>query len=201
MSEQELMDRIMDGDLIGILSFVSIFAVCPAAWLIGKIKKPWGGMDYLGHERVKWWGWPIWLTITFILMMGMNALGPMLGLDEMHDSMITMAKSTDYPVLLFLGIAVGAPFVEEFIFRGVLWRGFRKSRLGLWGTIILTTIFWSALHIQYMNEPVIFIFLFIFGIILGLAREKTGNIWVPVTMHALNNGISAIVMLTTEFPA
>lgn len=201
MSEQELMDRIMDGDLIGIISFVSIFAVCPAAWLIGKIKKPWGGMEYLGHRSVKWWSWPMWLIITFVLMMAMNTLGPMLGLDEMHDSMITMAQSTDYPILLFLGIAVGAPFVEEFIFRGVLWTGWRKSRLGLWGTIALTTIFWSLLHIQYMNEPSIFLFLGAFGILLGLAREYTGSIWVPVAMHALNNGISAIAMLTTELPA
>ena len=199
MNEEELMARLMDGDVVGIVSFISIFAVCPVAWFIGKIKKPWGGMEYLGQEHTKWWSWPMWLGITFAMMMGMNSLGPTLGLEEMHDSMVAMAKSTDYPVLLFLGIAVGAPFVEEFLFRGVLWRGWVKS-VGLWGTIALTTILWSLLHVQYMNEPVIFIFLGSFGVVLGLARHYTGNIWIPVAMHALNNGVSAIAMLTTELP-
>ena len=194
-SEGKMGQEELNGDVIGTLSFGSILAVCPLAWLMGRVKKPWGGMEYLGHQRVAWWKWPMWLGLTFALMMGMNAAGPMLGMDEMHDSMVSMAKSTDYPILLFLGIAVGAPLVEEFIFRGVAWRGWRGSFLGLWGTIFLTTLIWSLLHIQYINEPPIFIFLALFGVVLGLAREYTGNIWVPVAMHALNNGLAAITML------
>ncbi|MEN8693178.1 MAG: lysostaphin resistance A-like protein [Akkermansiaceae bacterium] len=200
MKEEELMARMMDGDTVGVIAFISIFAVCPLAWFMGKIKKPWGGMEYLGTEKVVWWKWLMWLGITFGLMITMSALGPALGMDEMHDSMVDMATSTDYPILLFLGIAVGAPFVEEFIFRGIAWRGWRKS-VGLWGTIAITTVIWSLLHVQYMNEPPIFIFLAVFGIVLGLAREYTGNIWVPVAMHALNNGISAIAMLTADLPS
>lgn len=198
MSEEELMTRMLDGDVIGTLTVVTIFAVCPLAWFMGKVKKPWGGMEYLGHRKVAWWQWPVWWVITFLLMMGMNALGPSLGMDEMHDSMISMTQSTDYPVLLFLGIAVGAPLVEEFVFRGIAWRGWRKSWLGLWGTIILTTLLWSVLHLQYLNEPPIFIFLAVFGVVLGLAREYTGNVWVPVMMHALNNGVAAVAMLTAD---
>lgn len=199
INPDELQAQLMDGDLIGVLSFSTILFVCPLAWVMGKIKKPWGGMEYLGNQNVVWWKWLMWLAITFALMMTMSALGPALGMDDMHDSMVSMAKSTDYPVLLFLGIAVGAPLVEEFVFRGIAWRGWRHTRMGLWGTIFLTTVIWSLLHIQYLNEPSIFIYLASFGVVLGLAREFTGNIWVPVAMHALNNGISTYVMLTSSF--
>ena len=198
MSEEQLMALVMDGDVLGGLTFGSILVVCPLAWMFGKLKKPWGGMEYLGQMRIAWWQMPIWLGITFALMMGMNALGPSLGMDEMHDSMVMMTQTTDYPILLFLGIAVGAPLVEEFIFRGIAWRGWRNSAMGLWGTVAATTVIWGALHLQYLNEPPIFIFLAVFGVVLGLAREYSGNIWVPVAMHALNNGVAAWAMLTTD---
>jgi hypothetical protein len=107
--------------------------------------------------------------------------------------MVTMANTTQFPILLFLGVAIGAPLVEEFMFRGALWRGWRASKLGLWGTLVLTSFFWAILHLQY--PPVIIAYIFCLGLILGLAREKTGNLWVPVWMHAVNNGIATFEML------
>ncbi|MGJ8695459.1 MAG: CPBP family intramembrane glutamic endopeptidase [Verrucomicrobiaceae bacterium] len=197
ISEEELMGLLMDGDVIGAVSFVAIFAVCPAAWFLGRAKKPWGGWEYLGNAAVRWWKWPMWLAVTYLLGIGMSLVAPSMGIDEMHESMVQMATSTDYAILLFLGVAIGAPLVEEFMFRGLLFRGWRESRLGLWGTLILTSLIWTSMHVQY--EAPILGFLFVFGIILGLAREWTGNVWVPVAMHALNNGLSVIVMLTTDF--
>ena len=200
ISNEDIMALVMDGDLLGTLAFVSIFAVCPLAWIIGKVKKPWGGCEYLGNAAVRWWKWPLWLAATFLLAFGFGLIGPYLGIDEMHESMVQMATSTEYPILLFLGVAIGAPLVEEFIFRGVLFRGWRgKTNVGLWVTLILTSFLWAILHVQYEIEIIAFIF--ILGILLGLARELTGNLWVPVAMHALNNGISVIVMLTTDFRA
>lgn len=200
LKRAELEGRLMDGDLVGIMSFAAIFAVCPLAWVIGKVKKPWGGWEYLGNAAVRWWKWPAWLAATYLLAAGFGLLAPSLGIDGMHESMVQMATTTDYPILLFLGVAIGAPLVEEFIFRGVLFRGWRgKSQLGLWVTLILTSAIWAVIHRQYEIEIISFIF--VFGILLGLAREWTGNLWVPVAMHALNNGISVIVMLNTDFSA
>jgi membrane protease YdiL (CAAX protease family) len=194
-AQEDLTMALMDGDLVGTLAFVSIFFVCPLAWIIGKVKRPWGGWEYLGAARTSWWQWLIWLLLTLVLGASLNLLSPLLGISEMHDSMVTMTRTTQYPILLILGIAVGAPLVEEFIFRGVAYRGWRESPLGMWGTIIFTTVLWGLLHMQYFNEPWILGFLFLFGILLALAREKTGNIWVPVAMHALNNSLAVFYML------
>jgi len=200
MSEVDLMALLMDGDLIGLLSFASIFVVCPLAWFVGKVRPHWGGWEYLGNVPVRWWKWPVYLAATYGLALGFGLLAPVIGVQEMHESMVKMATSTQYPILLFLGVAVGAPHVEEFIFRGVLFRGWRgNSRASLWAMLIITSALWAVLHVQYELEIIAFIF--VFGLLLGLAREWTGSLWVPVAMHALNNGISVVVMLTTDFNA
>jgi uncharacterized protein len=95
---------------------------------------------------------------------------------------------------LFLVIVFLAPVVEEFFFRGYLFRAWRHTKLGLWGTLVLTSVLFALLHgAQY---PVIILgFLFILSVLLGLAREKTGSIWPPVAMHVGNNAVAGAFVI------
>lgn len=183
----------MDGDIVGVLAFSTIFFICPLCWLIGHLRKGWTGWEYLGQAKVKWWQWPLWGAITIGCSFVFSFLAPHLGITGPDPSMTQMAESTQFPILLYLGVGIAAPLVEEFMFRGVLYRGWRESRLGLWGTILLTSLCWAALHVQY---PLVTIgYIFTLGIVLGIAREKTGSLWVPIWMHALNNGLATLTML------
>ena len=188
-----LFNNMLDGDVAGFAAFTTIFVICPACWLLGKVRPHWGGWEYLGVERVKWWHWPVWGAVTCGFGVLFGYLGPSLGVEEMDDSMVEMADTTDFPILLFLGVAIAAPLVEEFIFRGVLFRGWRESKMGLILTLVLTSFIWTSLHVQY--PAIILWYLFFFGIVLGLAREWTGNIWVPVWMHCVNNVLAIWEML------
>jgi len=191
--EDTLTTLTLDGDIIGVAAFSAIFAVCPFCWFLGSRRPGFTGWSYLGNERVKWWSWPVWGAATIACAVVFGLLSPYLGVEENDESMMAMAESTDIPFLLYLGVGIGAPLVEEFIFRGALWRGWRSSRLGLAGTLVLTSFLWAALHVQY---PLITIcYIFVLGMLLGWAREKTGSIWVPVGMHALNNGLATLQML------
>lgn len=191
--EKRVADLALDGDVAGVAAFLAIFVVCPLCWFLGRVRPGFSGWSYLGNDRVKWWHWPVWGAATIACSVIFGMLAPYLGVKEKDDSMVAMAASTDIPLLLYLGVGIGAPLVEEFIFRGMLWRGWRASRLGLPGTLILTSFLWALPHVQY---PVVTIcYIFVLGLVLGLAREKTGSIWVPVWMHALNNGIATIQML------
>ena len=192
-TDSDLLALALDGDIAGTVAFISIFFVCPLCWTVGKIRPNYTGWEYLGNNRVKWWQWPFWAAITIACSLLFGLLAPFLGIDGPDESMVTMANTTQFPILLFLGLAIGAPLVEEFMFRGALWRGWRASKLGLRGTLVLTSFFWAILHLQY--PPVIIAYIFCLGLILGLAREKTGNLWVPVWMHAVNNGIATFEML------
>lgn len=183
-----------DGDVIGLVTFATLFFICPVCWLIGQVRPGFSGLEYLGSERVKWWQWIFWggLTVAMAYLFGLVA--PSMGVEDPDDSMVAMAKTTTVPLYLYLGVGIGAPLIEEFVFRGVLWRGCRNSRLGLPGTLIVTSFCWTILHVQY---PVpILSFLFVLGLILGYAREKTGNVWVPVFMHAVNNALATLEILS-----
>lgn len=183
-----------DGDVNGLVAFALLFVVCPACWLIGQSRPGWSGWEYLGKARVKWWQWPLWSVVIIACAFTFNLLAPGLGIEDPDPSMVEMASSTQVPLFLYLGVGIGAPLVEEFIFRGAIWRGWRESRLGFIGTLLLTSFCWAALHEQY--PLVIIVYLFTLGLVLGIAREVTGSLWVPVWMHALNNGLATAQMLS-----
>lgn len=185
-----------DGDVIGILSFLAVFVICPLCWFIGKLRPGWGGWEYLGSSPVRWFHWPLWSFIIIFCSILLGLLSPSIGLEGMDPSMAKMAETTQIPFLLFLGVAIGAPAVEEFIFRGLLFRGWRTSRLGVTGTIILTSFLWTILHVQYPS--LILIYLFILGIVIGIAREVTGNLWIPIWMHFVNNSLAVFAMLVSD---
>jgi len=41
---------------------------------------------------------------------------------------------------------IGAPFVEEFMFRGFLLSALAKSKIGFWSAAIFTDAAWTAVH-------------------------------------------------------
>lgn len=111
---------------------------------------------------------------------------------EVSEFLQQLASSKSF--LAFIAIAIFAPVLEELVFRGYLFAAWRQTRLGLSGTLVLTSSIFTALHIgQY--GVLLLIILFIFSIILGLARERTGSLWVPIILHALNNVISGVTII------
>jgi len=95
---------------------------------------------------------------------------------------------------VFLFIAGMAPVIEELVFRGYMFNAWRNTRAGAAGTILITALLFSLLHAgQY--PAVVLGYLFVFGILLGAAREKTNSVFTPMMMHAVNNIIAAVAMV------
>ncbi|GAA5478474.1 CPBP family intramembrane glutamic endopeptidase [Haloferula helveola] len=187
------MSLMQNADALWFASALGALAVCPLCWLVGRFKSGWGGWDYMGNAKVRWWPPVLWTLGIVAFGMGFNLIAPAIGIDESPQVMVDMALNTNHIWLMIAAVAIGAPLVEEFMFRGVLFRGWRHSRMGLWGTIFVTSAIWAVLHVQYSFAIVFYIFLM--GIVLAYARERTGNIWVPVAMHALNNSLAAIELV------
>jgi membrane protease YdiL (CAAX protease family) len=92
-----------------------------------------------------------------------------------------------YALLLFSG-AVAAPIGEEFFFRGFLYNA-AKRRTGLfWGTVISAAVFALA-H----GGPIQVLAIFPMGVLLAVMYEITGSLWVPIFMHAVNNGAGFLI--------
>ncbi len=99
--------------------------------------------------------------------------------------------------LLVLAIGVLGPLFEEALFRGFLFRSWLCTRLGDGGTVLLTALLWTAIHIQY--GPWELAQVFGAGLLLGAARARTRSLFVPFSMHALMN-LAALAELALRPP-
>lgn len=132
-----------------------------------------------------------WLMVLAVYMMVQQALQALFSLDG-SEFLQQLANSKNF--IAFIAIAIFAPVLEELVFRGYLFAAWRQTRLGLSGTLIVTSAFFTALHIGQYGFLLLAI-LFVFSIILGLARERTGSLWVPIILHSVNNIISGITII------
>jgi len=75
-----------------------------------------------------------------------------------------------------------APPVEEFIFRGLVYRGLRRSaRPGV--AVLLSAAIFAVCH-----PPISFVPVFILGVVTAIALERRGRLAVPMLIHAVYNG-------------
>ncbi|QKX17056.1 CPBP family intramembrane glutamic endopeptidase [Microbulbifer sp. YPW1] len=95
--------------------------------------------------------------------------------------------------LLILSIVVFAPVAEELLFRGYLFNAWRHSRIGLSGTLLLSSFLFALVHWgQYGVVPLFFIFGA--GLLMGVARETSGSVYLPMILHGLANLVSVIMV-------
>jgi membrane protease YdiL (CAAX protease family) len=99
--------------------------------------------------------------------------------------MIDTYRTSGWPILLWLAVVICAPVFEESFFRGFLFVGLKKSRIGSVGTIALTALLWALLHVQY--DVYVMSTIVVLGIILGIVRLKTGSLWGPLLIHSFWN--------------
>jgi uncharacterized protein len=105
---------------------------------------------------------------------------------------------SDAWLIFGLIIALGAPLSEELLFRGFLLPALAKSRIGFAGAALVSTLLWTGLHYTYSIFGLVEIF--VIGLILSWALHRTGSLWAPIIIHAVNNGALAIAMRLQLFP-
>ncbi len=95
-----------------------------------------------------------------------------------------------YILSAILLAAVLTPLWEEVLFRGALLNGF-LLRFGPFVAIMLSAAVFASAHLAVLTFP----YLFCLGIALALLRRFHQNLWASVVLHAVNNGIVALVAL------
>jgi membrane protease YdiL (CAAX protease family) len=113
---------------------------------------------------------------TAALTKGLSALGP-LGL-----------------IVAVVAVGIAPAFGEEMLFRGFVFNVVKK-RWGLVAGVLISGVAFAVGHTYALGlVPV-----FLVGAAFALAYHRTGSLWVPVIMHALNN--SLLVILTYFLPS
>lgn len=87
-----------------------------------------------------------------------------------------------------LATAVAAPIVEEFLFRGLIFKRLRDS-LKFVPSTLLSALLFGIIHANALQ----FAYAFILGLLLAYIYEQFKSVWAPVLFHAGANLISVIV--------
>jgi len=106
------------------------------------------------------------------------------------DFMISAYQTAGSLPLLWIVICVVAPIAEELLFRGFFYKGLSRSRLGVAGAIIVTSLCWAIIHLQY--DIFIIATIFVHGLVLGTARAKTRSVVPAILMHVAINLVAMI---------
>ena len=89
-----------------------------------------------------------------------------------------------YPVLI-VALALGPAVGEELVFRGLIGRGLTIRR-GVVAGVLWTSLLFGAAH-AFPPHAISTVFVGLFLHVLYLA---TGNLWAPILVHALVNGLA-----------
>ena len=100
-------------------------------------------------------------------------------------------EMTALAIALTIVAMVGiGPVVEEIVFRGLLF-GALAPRTGVLLGAAISALIFAAVH----GDAVLFPTLAALGLINALSYAATGNLWVPITLHALNNALGATFLI------
>ncbi len=97
----------------------------------------------------------------------------------------TTAATEGWLPALLAGAIIVAPAGEEIMFRGFLFRGWARTDRLAWPAIVVISILWAALHVQYDWTGILQIF--VIGLFLGWMRWRSGSTLLTFLLHALFN--------------
>jgi len=103
---------------------------------------------------------------------------------------LTTFQGPDQLIIAMLVIGVIASIGEETLFRGILqrnltvWTG--NPHIGIW----LAAALFSAIHVQFLG----FFPRMLLGALFGYLYLWSGNLWVPILAHFVNNGFTVLMV-------
>jgi membrane protease YdiL (CAAX protease family) len=101
------------------------------------------------------------------------------------------ARAAGLLPLMWAAFVIAAPVGEEILFRGFVFRGWAASRLGVAGTILLTSLIFSGLHMAQYDWFGVFQ-TFCIGTLFGWLRWHSGSTTVTIVLHMGVNLISTL---------
>ncbi len=95
-------------------------------------------------------------------------------------------------VVLVLVVVVGAPIVEELVYRGFIHSGLR-SRMNDAVALVVAAAWFALVHMQLAELPG----LFAFGLVLGTCYHRTRRVGMPIVAHMAFNATGILFLVLT----
>ena len=177
--------------LIAVAVQLIFYIVLPLPFLSYHFKKH--GMklrDTLFFRGTSRWLLPLFGLTVLVLMFSMSIYWLMLRALMVISPIAVGFALTPQPLpntvwyLVATGFIIAgiAPFVEEFVFRGVILHRLMET-FGFWKGIGLSSLIFGIFHINFFGA-------FLFAVVASLLYLKSGNLLIPILLHMINNAIA-----------
>ena len=180
-----------DALLLSMTVIGSAFIVVPLVFGIAKLKRGSVLKEYFDLRAYSWKTFWTWMGILVLLLIFEGYAIKAMGAKEIPNFMMNIEFPTRLSMyLLAFSVMFIAPLIEELVFRGFLLKGFSKTFMGAGGAVVVTSLLWAMMHVQYEFAYVAVIFMI--GLVFGYARIQTKSLFVPMTMHLVMNGVASL---------
>lgn len=136
--------------------------------------------------------------ILYAILIGVaTQIVPSLNVDQEQDIGFKNVIGPVALVMTFISLVILPPLAEEIAMRGFLYSGLR-SWLPKIGAGLAVSLIFAAAHLSGGGETGLLwvgaIDTFALSLVLVYLREKTGNLWAGITLHACKNGVAFILI-------
>lgn len=131
----------------------------------------------------------VWLTMPLTTVINSAS---MFFTDNTIVGMSDMILSVPFPIMLFL-MAVMPATIEELVFRGITYGGYRKAGTKFMA-VMLSALMFGLMH-GNLNQA---LYAFVLGILMALLVEATGSLFSSMLFHFIYNAQSCCAMFFIE---
>ena len=175
------------------LGFLPVLAMFAIYWISRKENYP----NLVGTFRMGWLkvmsdalirllrAWPALLAISFISSQVLSGYPKQESVQKLAE---TQSLTEVFNIACYA--LVVAPVLEEFLFRGILFRAMKRS-FGVGPALVISSILFGLVHQNVLS----FVPLTFLGIILSLSYERTGDLRTCIFIHAFFNGFMVFSIL------
>ncbi|MDE5867056.1 MAG: CPBP family intramembrane metalloprotease [Lachnospiraceae bacterium] len=151
--------------------------------------------EFLGFHKIKISTFFMVILFTFLLMPMTSAINAisMLFVDNAVESISGDVLQMPFLVMLFM-IAIFGPFSEEFVFRGIIFRGYKNSGSVL-QAVIWSAVLFGVMHLNFNQAA----YAIAMGFMCALVVEASGSLWASVVAHMVFNAPSVFTMYLSDF--
>lgn len=178
---------------------ISFYAL--VIWLAWWLYHNWLRKDQLsmyGHSRFNWWK----VLVIYLGIVGIFAeqffsvlIRVFVALNKASNQVIVEDLLGAFPVVMTLTAVIGAPILEEYIFRGLLMASFPHQ--DRWAWVLLSGVASSALfglaHTGFA-EPLAWVSYSLMGAVYVGAYAATKDLRYPILLHVINNAYGVIMV-------
>lgn len=141
-------------------------------------------------------GFFVYLVSYLLVVAAAKTLIPALNLEQEQDLGFEIGAGSNILLLVFTLVVV-PPIVEEIVMRGFLFGGLRNKVSFLPAALVTSTLF-AAAHLPGGKDGLLWvgaIDTFVLSVVLCYMREKTGNLWPCIAVHAIKNGLALVYLV------